>query len=116
VASTCIGEASHLLANYSRLRMVAGVAPVTKQSGKVRQVLQRKSRNGRLAHALHHWARNAVLKEPHCKHRYDALRARGKNHARALRQIGDGLLRALAAALNQRALYREPDLTSEEAA
>lgn len=117
VASTCIGEASHLLANYPRLRMVAGVAPVTKQSGKVRRVLQRKSHNPRLAEALHHWARNAVLKEAHWRQRYDALRARGQSHARALRQIGDGLLRCLAAAVNQRARYRElPTLPSQEAA
>lgn len=113
VASRLLGEASHLLRDYRRLRIVSGVAPVTKSSGKSRIVVRRKSSKPRLTNALFHWGRNAIQKDEALRRKYDAYRARGHSHGRALRQLGDYLLRCLCAALDQRTLYR-PKLTPLE--
>lgn len=79
---------------------------MTKTSGKSRVVIRRKSCNQRLNEALYHWARNAMLKDPGLRRRYDDLRGKGHNHGRALRQLGDYLLRCLSAALRDRTLYQ----------
>jgi len=56
------------------LRAHAGIAPITKQSGKHKMVLMRYACNGRLRHALYHWARVAVMCDPPSKNYYAALR------------------------------------------
>src|SRR5258708_3658105 len=63
VAATIIAEAGAALTerNYDALRAHAGIAPITKQSGKHRTVLMRYACNGRLRHALYHCARVAVM-------------------------------------------------------
>lgn len=109
VASTLIGEAHHLLRDYQRLRCVAGVAPVTRQSGSSRIVIRRYSYNRRIQHAVRFWALNATQSEPRLRRRYEELRGRGHSHSRALRQLGDGLLRGLSASLRNRSLYSKPD-------
>jgi hypothetical protein len=108
VATRLLGEASHLLRDYRRLRIVAGVAPVTKASGKHRMVIRRKSCKPRLNDAVFHWARNAIQKDTHLRRKYDAFRASGHTYGRALRQLGDYLLRCLCAAINSRTCYRCP--------
>ena len=60
-------------------------APVTKQSGRVRTVTRRLAVHDRLRDALCYWASGAVQKDPASKARYQALRARGHGHHRALR-------------------------------
>jgi transposase len=106
VATSLIGEAAHLLRDYQRLRLVCGAAPVTKRSGKSSIILRRLSYNRRLQNAIHHWMGNALKKDPHLRTRYRQLRAHGHRHARALRQLGDASLRALAAALQAHTLYQ----------
>ena len=113
VASRLLGEASHLLRDYRRLRIVAGVAPVTKSSGKSRIVVRRRSCKPRLTDALFHWGRNAIQKDQALRRKYDAFRARGHSHGRALRQLGDYLLRCLCAALEQRTTYRAKEINLE---
>jgi transposase len=65
VAAIMIAEASAALTerDYRALRGHAGIAPVTKQSGKQRMVLMRYGCNGRLRHAFYHCARVAVLRD-----------------------------------------------------
>ena len=72
VAATMLAEASRPLAarDYQTLRAHAGVAPVTRQSGKGRFVAMRRSCNGRLRGALFHWARNSVRLDAHCHERH----------------------------------------------
>jgi len=81
------------------LRTHGGVAPVTKQSGKRRQVVMRRGCNPRLRHALYHMARVALQRDAHCNRVYTALRAKGQRHGQALRNVGDRLLRILMGAL-----------------
>ena len=107
VAATVLAEASWALADrdYHGLRAHAGIAPVTKQSGKHHTVLMRRACNGRLRNALYHWARVAATCDRPSKTYYAALRQRGHTHGRALRSIADRLLRILIAMLNSGTLF-----------
>jgi transposase len=107
VAATVLAEASGPLAerDYQTLRAYAGIAPVTKQSGKRRLVVMRYACNGRLRCALYYWARVAVTCDPASKTYYAAVRQRGHSYARALRSVGDRLLRILIAMLKSGSLF-----------
>ncbi|HEY2563053.1 MAG TPA: IS110 family transposase, partial [Acidimicrobiales bacterium] len=70
----------------------AGTSPVTKASGRSRVVLARYSRNRRLADACDRWAFCALNSSPGARDYYDQLRARGKTHHQALRQLSNRLV------------------------
>ena len=91
--------------DYHALRALAGVAPVTRQSGKQRFVVRRLACNRRLQSAVHHWSRVAIQHDAAVRQRYDALRQRGHGHARALRSVGDRLLCGLCATLKRKIPY-----------
>ena len=93
------------LRNLEAFRSLGGIAPVTKQSGKRRQVILRRARSQPLNNALHHWARIAVLRDPHVKDHYHKLRERGHGHARALRGVMDRILATAVAMLRDATLY-----------
>jgi transposase len=107
ITAWLFAEAAQPLAerDYQVLRTHAGVAPVTKQSGKRRQVVMRHGCNLRLRHALYHMARVAMQRDAHFSSVYAALRAKGQRHGQALRTIGDRLLRILMAMLRHRTGY-----------
>ena len=107
VAATLLAEASQPLRerDYQALRAHAGVAPITRQSGKSKNVLMRRGCNGRLRNALYHWARVAVNCDRTSSARYASLRAKGHEHARALRSLADRLLRILVAMLRDGTTY-----------
>lgn len=102
-----LSEAAELLQrrDYHALRSLSGVAPVTKRSGKSKRVVMRWACNTRLRNAVYHWARVATQKDPFCRARYAALRARGHSHARALRSLADRLLAMLCAMLRNQTPY-----------
>ena len=105
--ATLLAEATEPLRrrDYHALRALAGVAPVTRQSGKQRIVSRRFACNRRLQSAVHHWSRVAIQHDAVARRRYDALRQRGHGHARALRSVGDRLLSALCTTLKRQTLY-----------
>lgn len=107
VAARMLAEASQPLGDraYHTLRAILGVAPVTRQSGRWRTVSMRTACNGRLRDAGYHWARVAVQRDAASRRYYAALRARGHRHGRALRSVGDRLLRILCALLRHGQLY-----------
>jgi len=107
VAATMIAEAGAALTerDYRSLRGHAGIAPVTKPSGKQRMVLMRYACNERLRRAFYHCARVAVIRDLPSKSYYTALRRRGHTHGRALRAVADRLLRILIAMLTTRTLF-----------
>jgi transposase len=107
VLATLLTEAAQALQarDYHALRALAGVAPVTRQSGKKRIVIRRLACNRRLQTAVHHWSRVAIQHDAAARRCYDALRQRGRGHARALRSVGDRLLSALCATLKRQVLY-----------
>jgi transposase len=102
-----LAEAAQPLAarDYRVLRTQGGVAPVTRQSGKRRQVLMRYGCNQRLRNALFHMARVAVKNDSIFRQSYATARAKGHSHGRTLRGIADRLLQLLMAMLRDRTLY-----------
>ena len=109
VTATFIAEASGLLAarNHAVLRLVTGVAPVRRQTGKNKRgtVGMRYACNARLRVACYHWARVSTRVDAAARRYYAALRARGQTHGRALRSVADRWLRILLAMLTARTLY-----------
>jgi transposase len=69
VAATMLAEASQALAerHYHALRSYAGVAPITRSSGKRHSVLMRKSGHERLRKAMSHWARVSTQNDDRSK-------------------------------------------------
>lgn len=94
--------------DYHVLRVLSGVAPVTRRSGKSKIVMRRYACNNRLQNAVYHWARIAVQHDPISKQRYAALRRRGRSHGRALRGVGDRLLYVLCTLLMKQTPF-DPD-------
>jgi transposase len=113
--ATLLAEATEPLRrrDYHALRALAGAAPVTRQSGKQRFVVRRLACNRRLQSAVYHWSRVAMQHDAATRKRYDALRARGHGHARALRSVGDRLLFALCTTLRRQTPY-DADYNSEK--
>ena len=107
VAATMLAEASQAIANrdYAALRALAGVAPITRASGKKSRVVMRRACNDRLRFASYHWARVASQYDERSKQQYKALRLRGHSHGRALRTVADRLMRILFGMLKSGSLY-----------
>lgn len=107
IAATLLSEVPQALAeaDLPRMRVLAGTAPVTKQSGRHRTVGMRRACNHRVRQAMRQWAFTAVRYDPYAKELYQRLRQRGHRHERALRGVGDRLLTCLAATLRDDALY-----------
>jgi hypothetical protein len=85
----------------------AGTSPITKASGQSRVVLARFARNRRLADACDQWAFCALNTSPGARRYYDQLRARGKTHRQALRQVANRLVGLLHVCLERGLLYDE---------
>ena len=113
VLATLLSEAHDPLQrrDYHALRNLAGAAPITRQSGKSRIVMMRRSRNRRLGNAMYHWAMIAIYRDPRSRTKYDSLRERGHKHARALRSVADRLLAVACAMLRDQTVYDPRRLT-----
>ena len=66
----------------------SGLAPVTRASGRTRQVRFRYAANRRIRHAIDWWMFIAARDDPWSKAVYEAGRARGQGKYRALRGLG----------------------------
>ena len=94
--------------DYHALRILSGIAPVTRRSGKSCIVVRRHACDRRLQTAVYHWARVAIQHDPISRQRYSDLRRRGHGHARALRGVADRLLYVLCTLLERQTLF-DPD-------
>jgi transposase len=117
VLATLLAEAWEPLQrrDYLALRSLAGVAPVTKRSGKSCIVVRRQACDNRLANALYHWARVAAQHDPRSRAKYAELRKRGHTHGRALRSIADRNLNVACAMLRTGAIFN-PVLQNQKTA
>jgi Transposase/Transposase IS116/IS110/IS902 family len=88
-------------------RNYAGTSPITKASGRSRVVLARFARNRRLADALDQWAFCSLTHSLGARAYYDELRARGKTHRQAVRQLANRWVGILHACLDTNAVYDE---------
>lgn len=107
VAAAMLSEAHRALANrdYHALRAHAGVAPITRQSGKSTLISLRRACNRAFRNAVYHWGRVSVMCDAHSKAHYARLRQKGHSHGRALRGVADRLLKLLCSMLTSRTLY-----------
>lgn len=122
VCATVFGEASTPLRerDYHNFRALAGIAPVTKQTGKQGKpgsgrrvsVSMRRACSLQLRKAMYHWARVSAQRDESSKRQYSAFRERGHTHGRALRGVADRLLRILFGALRSGTLY-QPDFKAK---
>jgi Transposase/Transposase IS116/IS110/IS902 family len=85
----------------------ASTSPITRASGRSHVVLARHARNRRLADALQQWAFCSLTHSPGARTYYDQLRARGKTHRQALRQLANRWVGILHVCLQRGQLYDE---------
>lgn len=106
-AATFLAEAAGPLAerNYPALRALAGVAPVTKQSGRREHVVRRLACNNRLRNAVHHFASNSARHDPRSAAFLQRKLNEGCEYNRALRGLGDRLLKMIVAMLESGVVY-----------
>jgi hypothetical protein len=101
------GDDPNRYADARGRKAYAGTAPITRASGRSRVVLARVARNRRLADACDRWAFSSLTASPGARRYYDALRARGKTHSQATRQLANRWVGILHACLARRETYRE---------
>ena len=85
----------------------AGMAPVTRQSGKSRIVVFRRACNKPFRELMHQFGFCSLTRYPWARAYYDAKRAQGKGHAEALRCLGCIWLRIIHAMWTHGTLYDE---------
>ncbi len=107
VAGTVLAEAYQPLVqrNYHVLRTCGGIAPVTRQSGRTRNVSMRRACNHRLRQAFHWWGNSVCNCDPKARALYLEHRRINHSHARAVRAVMDTRLRILMACLESGRLY-----------
>ena len=101
------GDDPHRYATAKGRKNYASTSPITRASGKKTVALARYARNDRLADAIHRWAFCTLTASPGARAYYDELRARGKTHNAALRQLGNRLVGILHGCLESGTRYDE---------
>ena len=101
------GDDPSRFADTKGRKAYARTAPITKASVRSLVVLARVARNRRLADALEWWAFCSLGPSPGARRYYDALRARGKSHSQATRQLANRWVGILHACLERHEAYRE---------
>jgi len=112
--ATVLAEATAALQqrDYHACRALAGVAPVTAQSGKTKLVSMRQACNRRLRNAIFHAANVHSQRDDRAHQHYLNLRKRGHSRGRALRSVADRLLALIFVLLRNQQNY-DPARRSE---
>ena len=106
-----LGDDPNRFADRDHLASEAGVAPVTRASGKSHHVSSRYACNKRLKNAITTWANNSRHADPWAKHLYNRARARGHRHPHATRILASSWTRILYACWRNGTPY-DPTLTT----
>lgn len=101
------GDDPNRYADAKSRKNYSGMSPITRASGKHHVVLARYARNRRLADACYQWAFSAITASPGARAFYDARRAAGDTHNRALRALGNRLVGILHGCLRHHTMYDE---------
>ncbi len=101
------GDDPNRYADTKSRKNYAGTSPITRASGTRRVVLARYARNRRLADACYLWAFSALTTSPGARAFYDAHRATGDTHHRALRALANRLVGILHGCLRHHTHYDE---------
>ena len=102
-----VGDGALEFAVANELQCYGGTAPVTRRSGKQLTVACRLACNRHLRQAAMQWAFCSLRRSPWARELYDAQRARGKTHHKALRALANRWLELLWHLLHKRTLYDE---------
>jgi len=107
VAATLLSESFQAITERdgASFRQQAGVAPVTRRSGKKTVILMRYACSCRLRDAMHHWAGNNMQRDPRSQQIYQQKQRAGKSYARGLRGVGDRLVDLAFSMLRHGTLY-----------
>ncbi len=107
VLATIIGETWELLQrrDFEALRCFGGTAPITRQSGRTKQVVRRKAVCRSLCDAFHVLGGSAARSDPVSMTKYKALRAKGHGHFRSARTVCDRILSVVRVLLKKRELF-----------
>lgn len=101
------GDAPTRYPDSKARKCYAGTAPITRASGRMRQVRRRRATNTHLQTACYLWASNAKRVSPGARTYYWSLRDRGKSHNQAVRQLANRLVGILHGCLTHRTRYDE---------
>jgi transposase len=101
------GDDPNRYADTKSRKNYAGTSPITRASGKHQVVLARYARNRRLNDATYLWAFAALTASQGARAYYDAHRARGATHNRALRALANRLIGILHGCLRHHTPYHE---------
>ena len=120
VAAALIAEMGEDRSRFPTVEVLlaeTGLAPVTKASGRTRQVRFRYAANRRMRHVIDWWMFVAAREDPWSKSVYEAGRARGQGKYRALRGLGARWVRVLWRCWTDHTLYdrtrhHRPELTA----
>jgi transposase len=107
-AGTLIAEMGEDRARYPHpgaLLADIGLSPVTRASGRTRQVRFRYAANHRMRHAVDWWAFTSIRESAWARSAYDDARARGQGKYRALRGLGARWTRILWRCWTDRTTY-----------
>ncbi len=107
VLASLVAEAWDLIRRrgLKALRCLGGTAPVTRQSGKSRQVIRRRAVCRSLSRAFHILGGIALKHDPVSRAKYEALREKGHGYSRCVRTVCDRLLSVACAILNKGDLF-----------
>ena len=107
VLATLIAEAWDLMRRRDRkaLRCLGGTAPVTRQSGKTKQVVRRRAVCRSLSAAFHVLGGIAAIHDPVSRAKYESLREKGHGYCRSVRGVADRLLLVACAILEKGELF-----------
>lgn len=100
-----IGEDRRRFPSPETLLAEAGLAPVTRASGRTTRVRFRYAANASLRTAFNWWAFDSLRLSPWAREAYAATKARGHHHHRALRSLGARWARVLWRCWQDGALY-----------
>jgi hypothetical protein len=101
------GDDPHRYASAKGRKNYASTSPITRASGKKKTIMARYARNAWLADTMHWWAFCSLRASPGARAYYDELRARGKSHSTALRQVANRLVGILHGCLQSGTCYDE---------
>jgi Transposase/Transposase IS116/IS110/IS902 family len=101
------GDQPNRYADSKSRKNFSGMAPVTRGSGKHREVSRRFAKKRRLADACYQWADCAYKVSPGAKQYYHQLRSHNVAHAAAIRSLANRLVGILHGCLKTRTPYDE---------
>ena len=87
-----VGDDPDRFTSAGGLRAFAGTAPITRASGRSRQVKARLVRNKRLGDACHWWAFAMLTKSTGAREHYDKQRATGDHHNAVLPNLANKII------------------------